>query len=150
MVLLHHLPLHETSCANGRICPWGECSLIHNLACTIPNLLFFLMHLVLWFVSSPFSIAAWQENLRQLSQNGFYCMPAAMRMALPSCGQEKCWQSWSFSPIKVRKCKQSNEILTSGSVLLTNTTSDSWPVLEFLNGIIIHSCWPRWNLGYKY
>lgn len=41
MVLLHHLPLHETSCGTGRICPWGESSLIHNLACTVPNLLFF-------------------------------------------------------------------------------------------------------------
>lgn len=53
------------------------------------------------------------------------------------------------SPVKARECKQSSEILTSGSVSVTNTASDSWPVLEFFNGIIIHSCLPRWNLRSK-
>lgn len=64
-----------------------------------------------------------------------------------SWGQEKSWQMWNFSLIKASKYKERKEILTFGSVLLTNTCSDSWPVPEFFNGFIIHSCWLQWNLG---
>ena len=38
---------------------------------------FLRMHLVLWFLSSHFSITDRQENLGQLSQNNIHCMPAA-------------------------------------------------------------------------
>lgn len=40
------------------------------------------MHLVLWFLSSHFSIPVWQKNLGQLWQNNIQCAPAAMRTVL--------------------------------------------------------------------
>lgn len=141
---------HETSCGSRRICPWGECSLDHNLVWVIPNLIF-CAHLVLWFLSSHFSITARQENLGQLSQNNIHCaLTATWTVLLAFLRSVEMLATLIFSLIKARKCKQSNEILTSSSVLLTNTSSDFWLVPEFFNGIIIHLCWPQWNLGYKY
>lgn len=138
----------EGSCGFRKICPWGECSLDHNLACMIPNLLFFFFTWPFGFPAhifqSVFDRRIWVNYQRTaffvlLLQHGQCCWC--------SWGQEKSWQMWNFSLIKARKCKERKEILTSFSVLLTNTCSDSWPVPEFFNGFIIHSCWLQWNLG---
>lgn len=61
----------------------GEYALEGNAAwITIWNvqfLTYFLcMHLVLWFLSSHFSISIHQKNLGQLSQNSIHCTPTAV------------------------------------------------------------------------
>lgn len=98
---------------------------------------FLCMHLVLWFLSSHFSIAVQQENLGQLSQNNSHCVPAATwTVLLVFLRSVEMLADVELLPSQSWKVQASNEILTSGSVLLTNTRSDSWPVPEFLKGLL--------------